>query len=145
MDVFSVLVTLKDHLLKSLCIHVLVSIIKSMTISTSIALAGFRFPVHLKHMELLKLELDRDTSISFFCLFPLMLAMCFKKHVLKDSSKHTHLLLHQTIILEPKVHHDLPEHNYWMWKNVSILAPHLRNFSCIFFPHNFEMGKGVSL
>lgn len=45
MDVFCSLVTLKDHLLKSLCIYVLVSIIKSMTVSTSIALAGFRFPI----------------------------------------------------------------------------------------------------
>lgn len=32
MNAFSAVVTVKDHLLKSLCIHVLVSIIESMTI-----------------------------------------------------------------------------------------------------------------
>lgn len=55
MNVFSAVVTLKDCLLESLCIHVLVSIIESVTISISIALAGFRFPVRLKQTELLAL------------------------------------------------------------------------------------------
>lgn len=43
----------KGAALQSLCIHVLVSIRKPMTICTSTALAGFRFPVHLKQTELL--------------------------------------------------------------------------------------------